>query len=138
MGPGPYTLTISIAQTTQTNPFGFTTSVLVCTGTGPTSAAIPVDVTQEGGVWFARASSGTLVVRLTEVPGGVTGSMEGTSAHAGVSVLVNSGDGAPAALPPAMFSAVGAAGPVEGFVRFQGAQGDRSCSSNAWSLVPRS
>ena len=137
LAAGAYSLSISISHTTVVSPIGFTSSLLVCAGNGPTGFAINVDVAREGNQWIARPASGTLRIRLTEVTGGVRGTIEGSAANNGVTVTINDGQPAPAVLPETGFNGIGVGGPIDGAVRFDSAQGSQSCSSNAWAIYQR-
>ena len=138
LGEGPHTLTVTIWRTTHTNPYGFTSSTLVCSGGGPASAAIPVSVSREGTSWVVRADTGTLRLDLADAAAGHEGSIVGTAQHAGVSVTINDGAiDAPAHLPPGAASATSVGGRIEGAVVFATSQTEQSCSANAWILSAR-
>lgn len=135
---GPHTLTVTVWQTTHTNPYGFTSSTLVCTGRGATSAAIPVSVRRDGASWTVRAEAGTLRLTLADAASGHEGSMAGSAAHGAVTVAINAGNlDAPAHLPPGAASATSVGGRIEGAVVFTSSQGEQSCSANAWMLSAR-
>ena len=137
---GEHRLVISVWITTSSNPYGFTRSELVCSGTGSTSATLVVDVTQEGPTWVVRARTGDLVLRLSDASRNYEGSMVGTAGSGGVSVIVNDPAQltAPATLPPAVSSYNLIGGRIEGSVRFVSNQGEQSCSNNIWTLSPAS
>lgn len=136
LSSGPHTLTIQIAPTITTNPLGFTSSIMVCVGSGNGSVSIPVDVMREGDIWIARPAAGSLRLHLRETGSGVEGSLEGSASQAGTTVVVNNGV-QPAVLPATTYGGAAVGGPVEGGIRFVTAQTEQSCSSNAWSIGPR-
>lgn len=135
---GPHTLTISVWTPTHTNPYGFSSSQLVCSGVGATSAAVPVTVRRDGAVWDVRADTGTLTLRLAGASAGHEGTMAGEASGAGVTVVINDGTfAAPAVLPPGAASATSVGGRIEGHVTFSDSRGAKSCSANAWTLSSR-
>lgn len=139
LSAGPHMLTVSVWHSTHTNPYGFTSTLLVCTGSGPTSLSVPVVVTREGASWMARAESGTLMLTLADAAADHQGAMFGSATVGDVTVAVHDGgtlDG-PASLPPGAASTTSIGGRIEGAVRFITSGGEQSCSNNAWALSRR-
>jgi hypothetical protein len=139
LAAGEHTVTISVWVTTTSNPYGFTRSELVCTGTGSTSITFVADVTREGDVWIVRSRSGDLTLRVSATSGTYEGSMGGTTTSNGVSVIVNdAADPSRPAMLPASVSSYNLIGSrIDGSVRFVSAQGEQSCSNNIWTIAPR-
>ena len=136
LSPGPHTLTVSVSPVIVTNPIGITSSTTVCAGSGPGSIQVPVDVAHEGNVWVARAQSGNLVLRLSETIGITHGTIMGRATQGGTTLTVNQYPFEPATVSAAL-SGAGVGGQIAGSVSYDTAQSSQSCSSNAWSLVPR-
>lgn len=136
---GRYTLNIYESARITTGANGFTTSILLCVGSGAGAIAVPVDVARAGDRWTVHpVAGGTLAMTLAGVPGGLAGSLEGTATAGGVTVSIGPGPSTPRAASVAArlagMSSIG--GDIEGDVSFAGAGWFRACSTNAWSIVP--
>lgn len=138
---GRYTLRIFTQPSTHQTQNGVTPSTFVCLiiGSRPSgeSVSMPVDVARDGARWSVRTlADGSLRMRLEQLPGAVSGTLEGQASANGVTVTI--GD-SPQHLSPATVQGVpntwSIAGEVSGDVTFSGAGGSQSCSSNGWSLV---
>lgn len=139
LSAGLHTLEIKVWHPTHTNPYGFSSSQLVCEGSGVSSASLPVIVSREGASWVVRSETGDLTLRVAEASAGHEGTMAGsaTAPIGGVTVVVSDGGQGPAHLPPGAASAANVGGRIEGKVRFVRGDQEQSCSANAWILSRR-
>ena len=140
LSAGLHTLEIRVWHPTHTNPYGFSSSQLVCEGSGAVSStSLPVTVSHQGASWVVRAETGDLVLTLADASGGHKGTMGGsaTAPIGGVTVTVNDGGYGPAVLPEGAASAANIGGRIEGKVRFAQGEAEKSCSANAWILSRR-